>query len=490
MRRSVRLIEENCEPALCTVLFMGGAGGSLRAGVVDNPVNLTRSVHALGTYVTSGGAPVYVWPGGGITFMVDVTRLPDNAFGYVPTPALVAPIEFTMRRDLYEQLGGHAEAVRLLDDVLATRRRISERSQVSPCSIRQPVATAASCSATRGGCCHERPADCLARRRQAAASQSWADRPDHRGVRRARQSVALAYAAAIARFQTILEELVGELAALRQPAGVTPRRFAGTTANRMERAVQKFWPEFITPMAAVAGSVADEIMAAMLCCMPISTRPMSTMAATSRSTLRPAARCGRRSPAPATAFADRLAIRAADPVRGIATSGWRGRSFSLGIADAVTVLAKDAAAADAAATLIANAVDLPGHGAIIRQPANELSPDSDLGERLVTTGVGALSPAEVDEALDRGAATAEGYRRRGLIEAAALFLNRESRPCGNVASASDVSHRTQRPSPPRLRQAQARHLSPTFVGARKGAKFSAVPRPHEMGRGVEAKPRR
>ena len=120
LKRSVGLIEENCEPALCTVLFMGGAGGSLRAGVVDNPVNLTRSVHALGTYVTCGGAPVYVWPGGGITFMVDVTRLPDNAFGYVPTPALVAPIEFTMRRDLYARLGGHAEAVRSLDDVLAS----------------------------------------------------------------------------------------------------------------------------------------------------------------------------------------------------------------------------------------------------------------------------------------------------------------------------------------------------------------------------------
>jgi len=120
LRRSVSLIEENCEPALCTVLFIGGAGGSLRAGVVDNPVNLTRSVQALGTYVTCGGAPVYVWPGGGITFMVDVTRLPDNAFGYVPTPALVAPVEFTMRRDLYERLGGHAEAVRTLDDVLAS----------------------------------------------------------------------------------------------------------------------------------------------------------------------------------------------------------------------------------------------------------------------------------------------------------------------------------------------------------------------------------
>ena len=94
---SVELIEENCEPALCTVLFMGGAGGSLRAGVTENPGRLTRSVQDALTYVTCGGAPVYVWPGGGITFMVDVTRLPDNAFGYVPTPALVAPIEFTMR---------------------------------------------------------------------------------------------------------------------------------------------------------------------------------------------------------------------------------------------------------------------------------------------------------------------------------------------------------------------------------------------------------
>src|SRR5690606_18892484 len=94
---TVRRIEENCEPALCTVLFMGGAGGSLRAGVTENPVMLTRSVKQALTRVTCGGAPVYVWPGGGITVMVDVTRMPRNSFGYVPTPALVAPIEFTMR---------------------------------------------------------------------------------------------------------------------------------------------------------------------------------------------------------------------------------------------------------------------------------------------------------------------------------------------------------------------------------------------------------
>ncbi|QDZ02415.1 6-hydroxynicotinate reductase [Nitratireductor mangrovi] len=119
LRKSVELIEDNCEPALCTVLFMGGAGGSLRAGVTENPVNLTRSVQGLKTYVTCGGAPVYVWPGGGITIMVDVTRTPDNAFGYVPTPALVAPIEFTLRRDDYVRLGGYEAEIRTVEDIVA-----------------------------------------------------------------------------------------------------------------------------------------------------------------------------------------------------------------------------------------------------------------------------------------------------------------------------------------------------------------------------------
>src|SRR5713101_8786466 len=114
LKLSVERIQENCEPALCTVLFMGGAGGSLRAGVTDNPVRLTRSVKDALTRVTSGGAPVYVWPGGGITFMVDVTRLPAGAFGYVPTPALVAPIEFTLRLSDYAALGGHMDHVRPL----------------------------------------------------------------------------------------------------------------------------------------------------------------------------------------------------------------------------------------------------------------------------------------------------------------------------------------------------------------------------------------
>jgi ApbE superfamily uncharacterized protein (UPF0280 family) len=257
-----------------------------------------------------------------------------------------------------------------------------------------------------------------------------------------------AYAAAIARFETILGELVAELAELRQPAAGTVRRFAGPTAGRMERAVQKFFPEFITPMAAVAGSVADEMMAAMLAAANLDKAYVNNggdiaIHLSGGQTISAAiAGTGH-------GLADRITISAADPVRGIATSGWRGRSHSLGIADAVTVLASDAAAADAAATLIANAVDLPGHAAIVRQPANQLSPDSDLGPRLVTTAVGPLTPAEVSRALDRGAAVAEDYRRRGLIAAAALFL------AGGSESVGDIRPTTSSDTPSSVRKIQS-----------------------------------
>jgi len=117
LRTSVERIAENCEPSLCSVLFMGGAGGSLRSGVTENPIGLTRSIARALTRVTCGGAPVYLWPGGGITFMVDVLDVPPNAFGSVPTPALVAPIEFTLARADYLALGGHADAVRSLEDI-------------------------------------------------------------------------------------------------------------------------------------------------------------------------------------------------------------------------------------------------------------------------------------------------------------------------------------------------------------------------------------
>jgi 6-hydroxynicotinate reductase len=130
LRSSAALIAENCEPALCSVLFMGGAGGSLRAGVTTNPVRLTRSVKDALTRVTCGGAEAYVWPGGGITVMADVTQMPANAFGYVPTPALVAPIEFTMRMDDYAALGGHVERIRRVEEILSPEtRRIAGRTR-------------------------------------------------------------------------------------------------------------------------------------------------------------------------------------------------------------------------------------------------------------------------------------------------------------------------------------------------------------------------
>jgi hypothetical protein len=119
----VARIAENCEPALSTVLFMGGAGGSLRAGVTENPVRLTLSVKDRLTRVTCGGAPAYVWPGGGITVMVDVARMPDKSTGYVPTPALVFPIEFTMRQEGYRLMGGHVRNIVPVEQVLADQRK-------------------------------------------------------------------------------------------------------------------------------------------------------------------------------------------------------------------------------------------------------------------------------------------------------------------------------------------------------------------------------
>ena len=133
LQKVVDRIGENCEPALSSVLFMAGAGGSLRAGVTENPVRLTRSVRGLLTRTTCGGAPAYIWPGGGITVMVDVTKMPENSFGSVPTPAIVAPIEFTMKLKDYELLGGHMAQVRRLEDMTQEREaRISNWNEDNP----------------------------------------------------------------------------------------------------------------------------------------------------------------------------------------------------------------------------------------------------------------------------------------------------------------------------------------------------------------------
>ncbi|PLL11395.1 6-hydroxynicotinate reductase [Tabrizicola sp. TH137] len=134
LAESARLIGENCEPSVCSVVFMAGAGGSLRAGVTSNPVRLTQSVKAALTRVTCGGAQAYVWPGGGITVMADVLDMPVNSFGYVPTPALVAPIEFTLRLSDYAALGGHVDHVRPVSSVLKPDIRLvsSEEEPLAP----------------------------------------------------------------------------------------------------------------------------------------------------------------------------------------------------------------------------------------------------------------------------------------------------------------------------------------------------------------------
>ena len=118
LKSTVTLIEENCEPALCTVMFVAGAGGSLRSGVTNNPIKLTKSVQNKKTNITCGGANPYIWPGGGITLMVDVIDMPNNSFGYVPTPAIVAPLEFTLESDQYKKIGGHMDEIRSKDDVI------------------------------------------------------------------------------------------------------------------------------------------------------------------------------------------------------------------------------------------------------------------------------------------------------------------------------------------------------------------------------------
>lgn len=238
-----------------------------------------------------------------------------------------------------------------------------------------------------------------------------------------------AFAAAAARFDGLLEELVAELPVLR--AQVTPGLPAlqGPVARRMQAAVRPHADVFITCMAAVAGAVADEILAAMTAAVPLSRAFVNNggdiaihLGEGTRFTSAMAGLDGR--------DLGRIAVSAGDGIGGIASSGAGGRSFSLGIADSVTVLARSAAEADAAATLIANAVDLPTHPGIRRQPARDLQPDSDLGARLVVTGVPDLTAAEVAQALDAGVARAAELLARGRIAAAALFLQGGQRLVG------------------------------------------------------------
>jgi uncharacterized protein len=243
-----------------------------------------------------------------------------------------------------------------------------------------------------------------------------------------------AYNAAARRFTGLLDELCDELPMLRQAAEPTRCLLQGIVARRMHAAVAPFAADhFITPMAAVAGAVAEEILGAMLhearlqrayvnnggdIALHLGDGECFTVGLMDRPDQHGLLRT--------------MVIDADDPSRGVATSGRHGRSFSLGIADAVTVLARTASQADAAATIIANAVDLPLHPQILRCPANALQPDSDLGARLVTRDVGRLSDTEIAGALEAGATRARQLFGEGLIEGAVLRLFDETLVVGTI----------------------------------------------------------
>jgi ApbE superfamily uncharacterized protein (UPF0280 family) len=240
-----------------------------------------------------------------------------------------------------------------------------------------------------------------------------------------------AYALANRRFKTILEELVAELPLLKNAATLACPEPKGSTARRMMAAVQPYSADhFITPMAAVAGAVADEVLAAMLAGFAPDNRPRriyvnngGDIAIHLDAGADYRVGIAREDGADLGAFA----IAADSPTRGIATSGRGGRSLSMGIADSVTVLARSAAEADAAATIVGNAVDLPGHAAVTRAPASEVKDDSDLGRHLVVTGCGPLNSAEIAAALDTGVLTAERLVGDGLIHRVALFVRDQGR---------------------------------------------------------------
>ena len=241
---------------------------------------------------------------------------------------------------------------------------------------------------------------------------------------------AAAFKASSERFDTILQGLVDELPMLRSPMriGLKVRDPVGA---RMIEAVRPYSDRFVTSMAAVAGAVADEILNAM-CAAGRLEKTYVNNGGDIAFHLAPTRSFRAMGPA------GLIEIAHSDGAGGMATSGWSGRSHSLGIADAVTVVARSAAAADVAATLIANAVDLPGHPAITRAPASDENPDSDLGDRLVTKSVGTLHPDEVASALDRGARAARVFQRKGLILQSILALKGETRTI--TKQVKDLTH--------------------------------------------------
>lgn len=244
-----------------------------------------------------------------------------------------------------------------------------------------------------------------------------------------------AFTAARDRFVTVLEELVAELPLLRARVSDRPE---GAVARRMVNACRSHSAQvFVTPMAAVAGSVADEVLSAMVAAASLTRAYVNNggdialhLSGTETFRIAMAGLSG--------AGLGHIDLSAGSPSRGIATSGRGGRSLSMGIAESVTVLARDAAAADVAATLIANAVDVPGHSAITREPAENLQPDSDLQHRLVVTKLGPLTETDISQALSNGAACAQDMLAQDQIDAAALTLGGQTRVIGQPLHRSAI----------------------------------------------------
>ena len=256
------------------------------------------------------------------------------------------------------------------------------------------------------------------------------------GAGGAAPAVGGAYRALIGVFPHWLGALVDELPRLRRAESPDLAPPAGPVARRMVAAVRACAGGFVTPMAAVAGSVADEA-AAVLAAQPGIEHAYVNNGGDIALHLGPGARLSvgvvptLRDAIPRA----RIEIASDSAVRGVATSGWQGRSHSFGIADAVTVLARRAALADVAATLVANAVDID-HPGIRRESARTLNEDSDLGDRPVTVAVPALDPEAIDAALDAGMRAARTLRNRGVIEGVALTLQGRWRVLGTPGSAT------------------------------------------------------
>ena len=249
--------------------------------------------------------------------------------------------------------------------------------------------------------------------------------------------VATAYRQAAGFFATVLDDLCAELGSLRAELPAPPP--AGVIARAMHAACAPFADACITPMAAVAGAVADAVLRAMVAGRRL-TRSFVNNGGDIAFHLLPGTslRCGLVADVsvpridPTSGLDGAFLLLAGHPARGLATSGRAckrrgGRSFSFGIADSVSVLARTAAQADAAASIIGNAVDLPGHPAIDRRPASQIDPDSDLGDRLITFDVGRLTDDAIAAALDAGDAMVDRLLQAGLIEGAVLALRGQLR---------------------------------------------------------------